>query len=80
MFKDVPGRTDKAMHAVVVEDKVQYMLQIGVIELADGACSSPVVLAGQEGQPDRFCVDFRKVNGVTKADAFPIPRRTASIK
>lgn len=50
------------------------MLQTGVIELADGAWSSPVVLAAQEGRPDRFCVDFSKVNGVTKADAFPIPR------
>lgn len=32
-----------------------------------------MVLAAQEGRPDRFCVDFRKVNGVTKADAFHIP-------
>lgn len=50
------------------------MLQIGVIEPADGAWSSPVVLAAQEGRADRFCVDFRKVNSVTKSDAFPIPR------
>ena len=50
------------------------MLQIGVIEQADSPWSSPVVLAAQEGRADRFCVDFRKVNGVTKGDAFPIPR------
>lgn len=50
------------------------MLQIGVIEPADSAWSSTVVFAAQEGKADRFCVDYRKPNSVTKADAFPIPR------
>lgn len=32
-----------------------------------------MVLAEQEGKEDRFCVDYRKPNNVTKADAFLIP-------
>ena len=94
LFRDVPGRTTKAVHDVdtgvaapvkqhpyrfpphkklTVQEEVDYMLQIGVIELSDSPWSSPVVLAAQEGRPDRFCVDFRKVNQATKGDAFPHP-------
>lgn len=43
------------------------------IEPADSAWSSTVVLAAQERKADWFCVDYRKPNTVTKADAFPIP-------
>ena len=59
---------------LTIQEEVDYMLQIGVIERADSPWSSPVVLAAQEGRADRLCVDYRKVNGVTKGDAFPIPR------
>ena len=50
------------------------MMHIGVIEPSDSAWSSPVVLVAQEGRAGRFCVDFRRVNVVTKGDAFPLPR------
>lgn len=43
-----------------------------VIEPADGAWSSPVVLAAKEGMPDHFWkVNFRKVSHVTNSDASP---------
>lgn len=59
----------------VAKEEVLYMLQIGVIEPADGAWSSPVLLAAKEGRPDHFWkVNFRKVSHVTNSDAFPILR------
>lgn len=65
-----PGVTLPVAPLQPVEKEVEHMLQIGVTEPADTGWSSPVVLAAQEGSPDRFCVDFRKVNNVTKSDAF----------
>ena len=59
---------------LVVQEEVDYMMRIGVIEPSDSPWSSPVVLVAQEGRADRFCVDFRRVNVVTKGDAFPLPR------
>ncbi len=46
----------------IVQEEVDYMLQIGVIQPADSAWSSTVVLAAQEGKADRFYVDHRKPN------------------
>ena len=33
-----------------------------------------IVLAAKKGGDVRFCIDFRKLNDVTKKDSFPLPR------
>jgi hypothetical protein len=53
---------------------VQEMLSRNIIEPAHGPWSSPVVLVKKKDGSTRFCVDFRKVNQVTKKDAQPLPR------
>ena len=53
---------------------VQEMLSRNIIEPAQGPWSSPVVLVKKKDGTTRFCVDFRKVNQVTKKDAQPLPR------
>ena len=58
----------------LVQQEVDYMLSIGVIEQAVSAWSSPVVLVGKEGGAHRLCIDYRKVNAITRSDAYPIPR------
>ena len=50
------------------------MLEKGVIEETHGPWSSPIVLVGKKDGTTRFCVDFRKVNELTKKDAHPLPR------
>ena len=54
---------------------MKYMLENGLIERSDSPWSSPCVLVPKPGQDAfRFCTDYRKVNMVTKSDAYPIPR------
>lgn len=54
-------------------DEVDRMLAAGVIEMSQSDWSSPVLMVKQ-GAKYRFCLDLRKVNDVTKKDAYPLPR------
>jgi len=49
------------------------MLQSGVIEPSESAWASPVYSVKKKDQTYRLCVDYRRVNAVSKRDAFPIP-------
>ena len=62
------------MKAAAVQKEVQYMLDHGLVEPSQSSWSSPVVLVPKPDGSQRLCVDYRKVNAVTQADSFPIPR------
>ena len=57
-----------------VRQMLDQMLQQGVIEPAQGPWSSPIVLVKKKDGSTRFCVDFRKLNDLTRKDAQPLPR------
>ena len=57
-----------------VEEMVQKMLEQGVVEPSHGPWSSPVVLVEKKDGSKRFCVDYCRLNSVTKMDVFPLPR------
>lgn len=50
------------------------MLQTGAVEPGQSEWSSPVELVPKPDDTSQPGIDYRKVNQVTKADAFPIPR------
>ena len=45
--------------------QVQELLEIGLIELASGAWSSPLVFGMKKDGNWRSCVDYRRLNVVT---------------
>ncbi len=56
------------------KEEVQKMLDRGVIEPCQSSWASPMVLVMKKDGTTRFCVDYRKLNDVTKKDAYPLPR------
>ena len=58
----------------VVQKMIHGMLEQGIIEPTDGSWSSPIVLVKKQDGSFRFCVDYRRVNDITKKDVHPIPR------
>ena len=50
------------------------MLENYLIECSQSPWSSPCVLVLKPDKTYRFCTDFHKVNVVTKADSYPLPR------
>lgn len=54
--------------------QIQLMLEQDVIEKSGSPLSSPIVLVRKKDGSLRFCVDYRKLNSVTKKDSLPVPR------
>ena len=57
----------------VVTEQINRMLQLGVIQESRSPWSSPVLLVPKSDGQYRFCIDFRRLNALTKKDATPMP-------
>lgn len=57
-----------------VRTLLQGMLSQGIVRESSSPWVAPIVLVQKKTGAWRFCVDYRKLNQVTKKDAFPLPR------
>ena len=57
-----------------IEKEVKTMQDLGVIEKSSSPWNAPVLLVKKPDGSWRFCVDYRKLNALTKKDCYPIPR------
>ena len=57
-----------------VDELVEEMLRQGVIEPSSSPWASPIVHVQKKDGGVRFCVDYRRLNQITKLDEFPLPR------
>ena len=56
------------------KELIDDMMKRGVIQKSTSPWSSPVVLVKKKDNSVRFCVDYRKINSITRRDAYPLPR------
>ena len=57
-----------------IREEVERMEQQRLIRKSKSPWASPVVVVGKKGGDMRLCVDYRKLNAITKGDMYPLPR------
>ena len=62
------------VHRDKISQLVNDMLKQQVVQPSTSAWASPVVLVPKKDGTLRFCVDYRRINAVTKKDVYPLPR------
>ena len=71
-IKHCPRPVPYALREKVAE-MVQDYLEKGVIRPSMSPYSNPVVLVRKKDGSLRFCIDYRRLNAITKKDAYPVP-------
>ncbi|TPX51269.1 hypothetical protein SeLEV6574_g00360 [Synchytrium endobioticum] len=70
-----PPRRHSPKHRQIIRDSIATQLGAGVIRPSRSPYASAIVLIPKKNTGEmRFCVDYRKLNQITKKDVYPLPR------
>ena len=58
----------------IMRSEIDAMLRMGVIKPSKSEWASPMILVKKPNNEWRPCVDYRKVNAVSRGDSYPLPR------
>ncbi|KAG1955346.1 gag-pol fusion protein [Pimephales promelas] len=58
----------------IMKQELEVMQKLEVIEPSVSEWNNPIVLVPKKDGSLRFCLDFRKLNSVSKFDPYPMPR------
>ena len=58
----------------VVHQHVKDMLQNGIVRPSSSPWASPIVLVNKKGGSTSFCVNYCKLNDVTRKDPYSLPQ------
>ncbi|UYV61247.1 hypothetical protein LAZ67_1004099 [Cordylochernes scorpioides] len=58
----------------LIQDEVNKMIENHIVKPSESPWSSPVILVRKKDGTWRFCVDYRRLNKITKKDVYPLPR------
>jgi predicted aspartyl protease len=57
-----------------IREQTSQMIEQGIVEPSHGEWRSNVVLVKKKDGSLRFCIDYRRLNDITRKDVYPLPR------
>ena len=64
----------------IADREVDKMLEKGYIEPSDSPFASPIVLLTKKDGSTRFCIDYGRLNDVTRKGTYPLPHINETIE
>ena len=71
--RQAPRQVPFSLRGKVIQ-LIDEMLEQEVIVPSSSPWASPIVLVAKKDGSTTFCVDYRRLNSITKLDVFPLPR------
>ena len=72
-IKQQPYRTPM-VYCEQMAEMIEDVQAQGIVQPSSSTLASPVVLVPKKGGTARFCIDYRRLNAVSKEDVHPLPR------